>query len=169
MASNSDQEARVFPVDTRFQKLARRPGGVPRDEALRQAGGKLEEAEGSFDDWLESELRQLVDAIQHIERGNADRDSVEAASFHCYQLRNVGSTMRCELITFVAGSLCDVFDAIIAGASCDIDSIRCHLDSLLLAKQKAYRHLKPEQVPELTAGLRRVAAQVSASSAPQTG
>jgi hypothetical protein len=32
MAANSD--ARVFTVETRFQKMAKREGGVPRDKAI---------------------------------------------------------------------------------------------------------------------------------------
>jgi hypothetical protein len=31
MSNESNREARTFFVESRFQKLARRPGGVPRD------------------------------------------------------------------------------------------------------------------------------------------
>jgi len=37
MVKETTPEARLFFVDTRFQKMARRPGGVPRDRAIEQA------------------------------------------------------------------------------------------------------------------------------------
>lgn len=162
MADGTDQEARIFAVDTRFQKLARRPGGVSRQDAIKSAQGKLQEAEPSFDGWVEAELQQLAQAAQRIYDGGGGADAIENAAFHSYQLRNIGTTMQCELITFVAGCLCDVLDSVAAGARCDAESIRCHVDALQLAGQKKYRHLKPEQVPELTAGLRRIGQQIAA-------
>jgi len=35
--TNSDIRALIFPVETRFQKLASRPGGMPRALAIRNA------------------------------------------------------------------------------------------------------------------------------------
>ena len=46
MAESGDREARVFSVETRFQKMARRPGGVPRDQAIEKAAAKIEELTG---------------------------------------------------------------------------------------------------------------------------
>ena len=160
MAKDQPDEARIFDVETRFQKLARRPGGVSRQDAIKQAGKKLKEAEPGFDTWLDDELTQVAEALQRIGEGNTSAETIEAANFHCYQLRNVGTTMNCELVSFIAGCLCDVLDAIAAGADYDKDSLKCYADALLLARQKKYRHLKPEQVPELTAGLRRIVTQV---------
>lgn len=37
MSDNKSAYARVFPVVTNFQKMARRPGGMPREQALRNA------------------------------------------------------------------------------------------------------------------------------------
>ena len=37
MPDNNSNGALVFPVETSFQKIARRPGGIPRERALRNA------------------------------------------------------------------------------------------------------------------------------------
>jgi hypothetical protein len=37
MADDNNAYARVFPVETNFQRMACRPGGVPREQALRNA------------------------------------------------------------------------------------------------------------------------------------
>ncbi len=164
MADESDEQqqpARVFTVETRFQKLARRPGGISRDQALENAAQKIEAIKPSFDEWLESELAPLGEAVNGALAGKPAPDWVETANLHSGQIRDAGTTMGSELLTFIAGSLCDVLDAISAGAECNMESITCHLDALYLARQRRFRGLKPDEVPELTKGLRRVVEVVS--------
>lgn len=163
VAKKTHQEAQVFPLETNFQKLARRPGALTRQEAIEKARKRLDEIEPSFEEWLDNELKQISAAVQRIQDSGADLKNIETATVHCYQVRDIGTTMRCELLTFIASCLCDVLESISAGAECDIESLRCHLDSLILARQDKYRHLKPEQVPELTVGLRRVVEHVGTS------
>ena len=62
MAAKSD--ARVFSVDTRFQKMARREGGIPRDKAIAQAQTEIKEVKSHFDDWLGGELKEFVRLIK---------------------------------------------------------------------------------------------------------
>jgi hypothetical protein len=81
-------------------------------------------------------------------------------------MRDVGTTMGFELVTFITNNLCEIFEAIIAGASPRNEIIDCHIDALLLAKQEQYRHLRPEQLPELNSGLRRV---LEVASNPSSG
>ncbi len=154
-------KARVFTVETRFQKMARRPGGIPREQALEEAAAKIEEIKPGFDDWLNEELQALADVINNAKAGTPAPDWIELANTHCYQVRDAGTTMHSELLTFIAGSLCEVLDAITAGAECNMESIICHLDALFLARQQRYRDMKPDQVPELISGLRRVVEVVS--------
>jgi hypothetical protein len=52
--------------------------------------------------------------------------------------------------------MCDILEAYIAGAAYDRDVIVCHADAFKLARLEQYRHLQPEDVPEMTAGLLRV-------------
>jgi hypothetical protein len=161
--AETDDDVRIFPVETRFQQLAKRPGGIPRDKALAQAQAKIDEAKPAFDDWLNQQLDTLVDVVKGAQTQGADAEWAEAANRYCRQLRDVGSTMDFELLTFIAGSLSEILDAITMGAEFDRDAIQCHIDALLLARQKSYRGIKPEQVPELISGLRRVAEQLSTS------
>lgn len=157
MAESGDREARVFSVETRFQKMARRPGGMPRDQAIEKATAKIEEIKPGFDDWLIQELKILADAIDSAKTENPPEDWVERANMQSRQVRDAGTTMGSELMTFIANSLCEVLDAIAAGAECNMESVACHLDALYLARQQRFRNLTPEQVPELTSGLRRLA------------
>src|SRR5258708_5082591 len=161
MADNPEQEARVFSPKARFQTLARRPGGVSRTQAVENAQNRVEEAKLGFDEWLDGELAELVGWVERAKSGEAVEDRIEAAQFHANQLRDVGTTVGFELLTFISNTLCTILDGIKAGAECNMESLICHIDSLLLIRQKQYRHLRPDQVPELSRGLHRVAESVS--------
>ena len=156
MTKRTHPEARIFSVDTRFQQLAKRGGGVSRERAIAQAQAEIEEVKVGLDEWLDGELRELTDLVKKAEAGGAKPELIEAANFHSRQLRDVGATMGCELISFIADSLCAVLDAIAAGEY-NSETISCHIDALNLARQRGYRRLRPDQVPELTKGLHRVA------------
>jgi hypothetical protein len=161
MAEKPDNEARVFSPKTRFQTLARRPGGVPRDRALDNAQNKVEEAKLGFDEWLDAEMTELIGAVERARSGAPVDDWIDSAQFHTNQLRDVGTTVGFELLTFIANTLSTILDGIKAGAEFNMESVTCHIDSLLLIRQKQFRHLRPDQVPELSRGLHRIAESVS--------
>lgn len=163
MSKDSKPEAHIFYVDTRFQKMARRPGGVAREQALAGAQAQVDELKPDFTDWINQELQELTAALAEAENNSANKSSLERASHNCSQLRDVGATMGFELVTFVANNLCEILDAIMAGAVYDKDMVDCHVNALLLARTEPYRHLSPEQVPEMVSGLRRVAEIASIS------
>lgn len=163
MRTNSDKSVRVFPVETEFQKLARREGGVPREKAIEQANATVEEVKPGFEDWLAGELESLSSIVKKVQSGEAGANWADLANRHCRQVRDVGTTMGFMLLTFIAGSLSEVLDEITGGAEYNMDSVTCHVDALFLARQKPYRNMRPEQVPELTKGLRRIADNITTS------
>jgi hypothetical protein len=109
MAAKSD--ARVFSVDTRFQKMARREGGIPRDKAIAQTQTGIKEAKSHFDGWLEGELKEFVRLMKKVEGAKAAKDWIKTASFHSHQLRDSATTLGFELLAFIAGSLCEILDS----------------------------------------------------------
>ena len=157
MANRSSPEARLFWVVTRFNTLTRREGGIPRDKAIEQAQDQIGRAAIGFDQWLGDELRQLTSLIADVESGKPEVDWLERANTGSRQLCESSGTLGFQLLSFVAGSLCDALDSIQAGAECNMEMIACHIDALNLTAGKSYRRLQPEQVPELTEGLRQVA------------
>ncbi len=165
MSENSNHDARMFVVECRFQQMARRAGGVQRNTAIEKAQAKIDEMKPGFADWLDREMQDLVKAIQ-ADASNASMDDwIGAAHLHSRRLRDVGTTMGFELITFVANNLCEIFDTMRAGAEYRSDLIDCHIEALMLVRQERYRGLRPEELPELTSGLRRVVEYASTLSA----
>jgi hypothetical protein len=157
MPDKPADDANSFLVDSHFQKMARRSGGVPRDQALEIAQNSIDKIKSGFGDWLQTEVDSLIAEIRKGRTASpSDVSWAETAAMHARQIRDVGTTMGFELVTFITNNLSEMFEAIIAGASARNEIIDCHIDALLLAKQDQYRHLRPEQLPELSIGLRRV-------------
>jgi hypothetical protein len=160
--------AREFPVETDFQKKARRAGGVTRNQAVGGANAQIETLKKDFTDWLKDGMERLQSAIQLADTYPGNASVVEDAFRSSCELRDIGTTMGYELVTFVANRLCEVLDAIRNGAGYDKVLIRCHLDALQLARQDCYKNVSPDQVPDLCDGL-RLAAQRSISMAGRIG
>jgi hypothetical protein len=154
-------EARVFDVETRFHQLAKRQGGFSRERAIEAAQAQIEKAKPEFDRWLDVELKEFTRLIARAESGEDKSNWLEPLDFHSRQLRDGATTLGFELLSFVATSLCEILESVKAGNACNMEAIRCHIDALLLAGQKAYLRLRPDQVPELTDGLHRVVKHVT--------
>jgi hypothetical protein len=156
MTDKTQPNVRIFAVKTRFQELAQRPGGVPRELAIQQADSQIEDFRTEYVDWVELELQELMKALRAVEGGQADDGQVKAIYSRCMQLRDTGTTMGLALVSFISDNLCKVLDTVKSGAPYDAEVIKCHMDALLLAKQDGYRKLRPDQVPEMTSGLHRM-------------
>lgn len=156
MSRKSQHQAFIFYVDTRFERLARRPGAVSREDALMAAQSHVDELKVDFNDWLESELHKLSEAVAQIENDPSNTDLLDHADHSCSQLRDIGTTMGFELVTFVARSLCTILQTIKAGANYDKDMVDCHVNALYLVRTDAYRAMSPAEVPEMSSGLRRI-------------
>lgn len=165
MAEQNNNDPNVFPVDTRFQQLARRPGGVTRDTAIETAERHIEGMKTDFVNWLDRELQELATSVELLDLNRGDMNALDRAYRACCGLRDVGTTMGFELITFVANNFCGILDAMKAGAPYDREMIDCHIDAFLLAKTEPYCNMRPDQVPEMTRGLRRVVELAHANAA----
>jgi len=154
--SDDDYEAREFHVETKFQQFAKRPGGVPRDQAIINAQSTVATLKPGFETWLDDEIAQLQRAIPPAGNDLKDRAWMKIADDHSQHLADVSATMGYDFVSYVANNLCLMFDAIRQGADYRRDVLVIHLDALVLGRKDKFRRMKPEDVPELTEGLRRV-------------
>lgn len=156
MSEDKKAEARVFLAESHFQKMARRPGGVPRLQAVERAQAKLDELKTEFSEWLDQTLQDLSVKIRRLESAPADVSCLDDAYQTCCQLRDVGTTMGFELITAIARNLCTILDAVKTGKPYEKEAIDCHLDAMVLTSKPPYCNLRPDQLPEMTSGLRQL-------------
>jgi hypothetical protein len=134
---------------------------MSRNRAIERAEIEIAEVKVEFDEWLSRELAELTTAFEAARDNPNDPERLAELANRGRQLRDVTATIRLELLSFVAASLCDLLDSVSAETEFPIDSIVCHLDALNLSARPDFRELRPDEVPELTKGLRRVVKHVS--------
>jgi hypothetical protein len=134
---------------------------MSRNRAIERAEIEIAEVKVEFDGWLSRELTELTTAFEAARDNQNDPERLAELANRGRQLRDVTATIRFELLSFVAASLCDLLDSVTADTEFPIDSIVCHLDALNLSARPDFRELRPDEVPELTKGLRRVVKHVS--------
>jgi len=157
MSRKHDDKAREFHVETKFQQMARRPGGVTREQALQRADANIETLKPSFTPWLDGQLSEFFALIP--DQGSAEFEQmkwIDSASVYSQHLADVAATMDYQFVSFVANNLCLIFEAIQRGAEHSSEIITCHINALRLARQQQYRGMRPQDLPELTEGLRNI-------------
>lgn len=158
MASSPKSVGRLFPVETNFQKMARRPGGLPRSKAVEAAAAKLEEMGPQYRTWLGEETAKLTDAIDALmEASVAFAARLEEAEHHCRQIRDVAGTMDFDLVTFVADNLWTILRASRHDMEPRRDPISCHVDALRLVSRNEYQGKQIKELPHFVQGLNKVA------------
>lgn len=156
MSKPDEKEAREFLVETKFQQYAKRPGGIPREQAIVNAQTTVAALKPNFETWIDDEMAKLVKVIPTEGPDIEGSAWMETADLHCQRLADVSATMGYDFVSYVANNLCLMFEAIKRGADYRRDVMVCHLDALALGRKDKFARMKPEDVPELTDGLRRV-------------
>jgi hypothetical protein len=165
MTGQTSREATIFFVETNFQKLAKRPGGTPREQAISSAQANIDTLKKTdFPHWLETTLNELLSTIRLLDTNPQDQRLIQQAYTRCLHLQDVGATMGYELVTFTARNMSEYFEALIAGAPYSSDTVNLHVDAITLASKPPYCHLRPDQLPEMSDGLRRVVERVKFSA-----
>jgi hypothetical protein len=155
----SPPQSRVFDVETNFQKAAKRPGGIKRDEAVKIATANIEQIKPIFSDWLALEFDELLRIVPDRKvRDVKDIAWVEAIDRCSTRLMDAAGTMGYPFVSFVATNLHAVCEAIRDGADYRSEVMACHIDALFLARLPKYKNMRPEDMPELSEGLRQVLA-----------
>src|SRR6478736_5292899 len=102
----SASEPRLFEVETSFQKLARRPGGVTREDAVKTANANIEQIKPVFAEWLDQEFEELLRIVPDRKvRETTDKMWLDAIDRCSTRLLDGAATMGYPFISFVATNL----------------------------------------------------------------
>jgi len=153
----ADDEGRIFPVETQFQKLARLPGGVPRAQAIAKAQAHIDAMRPELSKLLDRRLQEMAAALEKIPGHPDAKPQLEFAYRSCCELRDIGISVGFELTTVVSSNLCKILEsAIKSGVAYQQEMVDCHIEALRLTGKAPYCNMRPNQLPEMTGGLRRV-------------
>lgn len=156
MSERPPMDVRIFYADTKFERKARAPGGVSREQALQNAQEAVGSLEPEFSVWIGREVDRLIADMAEVALDPSKPVALERAKMSCAQLRDVGDTMGYHLVTYIAKMFFSIIEAVIAGAVYDQSVADCHLAALKLALSDEYRNCHPQDLPEMTMGLARI-------------
>lgn len=154
MIEGNAQPFRLVAIETRFETLARRPGGVPRSSAIAAAESNVATVATDC-------RRALAAKIENLEMSLNDDlpDAVITATEPLLgglnELHDVGATVGFPSITLIAGELCKLFES--AGGRTRNAIVGCFVRSLALCLRQEYRHADRSEVRRLVANLKDLA------------
>ena len=142
---------------TRFHRLAKRAGGISRDEAIKRSDTFLETAKSKYHEWVAEDVQRLEKALAAL-RGQTvpDPEALENAYHRTRVIRDLGDTMGYPLITVVADSLCELLHRFKNANVYSEPAVDTHFWSLMLVSAPTYKGGEKEETDNLLSGLRRV-------------
>jgi len=156
--TNNRSAHKEFEVDHNFGRMARSPGGVSREAALQRAAAEVERLKPKVTEHIKQELSRLETAARQAGAAEQSSAAVAEAYAACQNLRDVAESVGYSLVGLIATNLCTIFEEVeatrIAYPAAIID---CHLEALRLALSEPYHGKKPDEFPELSAGLVQIA------------
>jgi len=154
----------------RFSRLAQRPGGRPRELAIRRAQAELAHLKPELSPAIGMGCRDLEDALLAMSQNNEDRGPhVEQAYSASQNLRDIAGSLGFSLVGLIASNLCTIFETVsTAGMPYPRHVIACHLQALQLAQAYLHQNKMPPDVEELAKGLAQTVQWVKNAAASTT-
>jgi len=156
----STSNARRIEKTSRFAVMARRPGGVSREQALARAEETIEKQKDNYLTWVARDLGVLETCIQkiHEHQGAGDED-LAAAYSKTAQIRDLGATFGFPLTTEVADSLCELLHRMRHARTYGRGALQTHLEALKLVCTEAFKGKQANDEKPLLDGLGHVLAK----------
>jgi hypothetical protein len=140
-----------------FQKMAVRPGGKPRELALRDAAQGLSSRSGMARNLIRTNIEFLNFAGENLGQGGGD---LSAAYQKAVETAEVASFLQMAAIAEVASSLSELIFRMIADGRAQADCYVVHIQALKLAFSAGEQGLQGESAALLIARLGKVVGQV---------
>jgi hypothetical protein len=128
--------ARVFPLETRFQNMAKRPGGLSRDRAISRAEAAVTRMQSGFKAWFALRLREIGEIVSTAEYDDAAwaPEALRLAG----QIHETAGTLGLQTTAAAAEVLCEIFSAIEARQSRADMHLRGRVEELIVACEAAW-------------------------------
>lgn len=149
-------QAKIFLANTRFEKLAKRPGGVARNDAIASASSNIDKIKPEVIFWIRKGSARLDRAIQETWISADDAARFDSAIELSASLRDIGTTVGFPLLSFICGNLCEILETQKSGVKFRKDIIDVHRMALTLSAQDDYRNSRPDDLPIFKSGFEKV-------------
>ena len=140
----------------RYHRLAKRTGGIPRDEAIQRANVFIESVKSKYHEWVFDDILRLEEAVVALRgRSTPNPEDIENAYHRARVIRDLGTTMGYPLVTAVTDSLCELLHRFKNANVCDEVSVEAHFCALLLVISPGYAVGNRGGIEDLLFDLRR--------------
>ncbi len=156
MSSQNTTSAKIFLANTQFEKLAKRPGGVSREDAIKSAFSNIDRLKADAIFWIRQGVVRLDQAIQDTWISADDAARFDFAITLSASLRDVGATVGFPLLTFVCNNLCEILETQKSGVKLRKDIIDVHRMALMLSAQDKYRKSNLDDLPIFKSGFEKI-------------
>lgn len=143
-------EVKIIHVQTRFSSMANRAGGLTRQEAMDRADTFVEKIEEKYPDWVDKDLKELVEIIAGIKKiGGFSQENYDAAYRGACRVRDLGGTFGYALTTKVGDSLCELIFRLAEGSLYSQEALDTHMNALKLVCTPQFRGVPVASLQEL--------------------
>ena len=150
-----------FPHDTVLDGPVRdAEDGAPTAsyaERLAVAEAQVEALADSFESWARGDLAALQDALQGAGQMSRRRQELDRIFKIAHDMKGQGSTFGYNLLTEIAGSLCDFIRRLTELSDADLVVVRHHVSALGVVLEKRIKGTGGELGQQIIARLRQLA------------
>lgn len=144
------------PGATRFHKLAKREGGITREEALKKAEKFIESLKPQYIEWLRADMEKLQTIVRAFREGVPGPVEWKAAYRQSCVIRDLGSTFDYYTVTDIADSLCELLKRFEGNGVHHQSAVEAHLHALQLVGSTEIKDPAAREGHRLLDGLRQV-------------
>ena len=148
-------QVRVFSIKNRLAELARRPGGLTVDEAVRAAETRLDSIRDQCVASLAGRAADLSAEAARLRGAGEDAD-FEALYRMSNAIYGVAAPFELRGLAEVASGLCDLIDGFRRGEPVSWEAVEVHVDGVRLLVVGGEQHAEP-----IFEGLRRVRSRLA--------
>jgi hypothetical protein len=150
-------EVKIIHVQTRFTTMANRKGGLSRDEAMERADNFIGNIEKKYPDWVDKDMKDLVEIIAGIKKDGGFNDETYQASYRgACRVRDLGGTFGYELTTKVGDSLCELIFRLAEGKLYSEEALDTHMNALRLVCTPQFRGVPVASLNDLMDSLAKL-------------
>jgi len=149
-------KVQIVQVQTRFGKMAGKPGRMTRNEAIGAADAYIEQIEPRYLIWAENDLKELIEITDQVFKESRLGEHFHGAYRKANHLRDLGDTFDYPVITRVADSMCELLMRLHDAGVYNREALETHMAALRLVCTARFKGVQPGSVKELLDSLHKL-------------
>lgn len=167
----SDGKSQLIHVRSRFCRMALRQGGIAAEDAIAAAEDFIEAERSRYFEWVEKDMNLLDQHIDALHAASEDElaPAFDMAYYKAAQIRDLGGTFDCHIITEIADNLCELLDRLRSAGRRGREAIDTHRAALRMVSTRDFADQPEATGAVLLQGLDQVLGKYPRPAMPGDG